>query len=290
MAKEKRREGRIAPEGGYDFGNKRQYHRDLYPFFRDNCIGGPTNAHVLLMPSSEGTEIEVAERAGFRREHLHVVDNNPAIVAHLSRRYPGINTYGVDVGLAAQRIARRGIEVSVANLDLTGKLSDRTWLTLSAVGESGILKHGSLFAITLLRGRECGKWNVSSADVGHLRPEWLRAVRGSPTSLDVSRQAWAESAVAQRWGKMAIPLRSGIYRSAAGSQTMLWTISRMFEPFKQQPVDQVVLQYVRSIRPNHATAPDEVVANRMVNIWRDILADLSVTDSAARFRVVGPRR
>lgn len=117
---------RSAPRGGYDFSRKRDYRRKVWATGRDTLKRyglSVADSHALLMPSLEGDEIDVALNAGFRESHLHVVDHEPAIVATLKRRYPRINTYGVTVSRAFERLAERGIKIRCANLDFCKQLS-----------------------------------------------------------------------------------------------------------------------------------------------------------------------
>lgn len=143
---------RRAPKDGYDFGNKRQYRRDVWRFFQKHCPVPRAHAQALLMPSAEGDEIEVALNNGFREENLHVVDANPAIVATLKRRYRKISTYGCDVAsvFLNGRIASHVLHV--ANLDLTGTLGPAWFETCFHVARS-LAPHG-LIAATYLKGRD----------------------------------------------------------------------------------------------------------------------------------------
>jgi hypothetical protein len=131
---------RRAPRGGYDFARKRDYRRKVWATFRDTLKRqgvAVATAHALLMPSLEGDEIEVAIDAGFREAHLHVVDNEPAIVATLKRRYPKINTYGVEAHRAFERLAKDGVTLRCANLDFCGTFSGPFVRELSQIALMG---------------------------------------------------------------------------------------------------------------------------------------------------------
>src|SRR5437899_8665017 len=106
---------RIAPKFGYDFPAKNLYRCQFWNYAARNIDLPTCEAHALLMPSLEGLEIDVALSKGFLEAHLHIVDQNPAIVATLKRRYPQINTYGVSVQRALSQRVRVGL--SVVNLD-----------------------------------------------------------------------------------------------------------------------------------------------------------------------------
>lgn len=185
---------RIAPKGGYDFARKRDYRRKVWATFRDTLKSRKipvAEAHALLMPSLEGDEIEVALAAGFRERNLHIVDDEPAIVATLRRRYPKVNTYGVKASRALQRIAKSGVRIQCANLDFCGKASldflselvncslhghlranfdvlpgsarhEREYkYNLYLSGESGAFDEETILAVSILRGRE-EKWMTST--------------------------------------------------------------------------------------------------------------------------------
>ena len=49
---------RRGPEAGYDFGNKRQYRRDIYAQVRRLFEGHMSERTCAIMPSIEGAEIE----------------------------------------------------------------------------------------------------------------------------------------------------------------------------------------------------------------------------------------
>jgi hypothetical protein len=217
---------RSAPAGGYDFGAKRHYRRNIWKAFKEHCSGRLNEAQALLMPSAEGDEIDVALSKGFREANLHVVDKNAAIVAHLKRRYPRINTYGTTVALAAQRIADAGIALDVANLDLCSPLGDGLLAEVKAVAASGVFEpDGALLAVTMLRGREQGYANHAIRSA-HILPMTF-------TGTDAARLVFLRTHALivpsfeqpEAWTSGLV--KYGIYRSIAGSQTMLWSIFRV---------------------------------------------------------------
>ena len=211
---------RSAPAKGYNFGTKRHYRRQVWKAFREHCVGRLDTAHALLMPSIEGDEIEQALRSGFRERNLHVVDRNPAIVAHLKRRYRNINTYGVNASHAAHRIADRGIELSVANLDLCSPVSEAMLDEIQLFVQPKPVRHGGLIAINMLRGRE--------QDYG--KNEIARQMDRGQQDRDQARidAVWtALCCVDGEWDIDPWQVKSGKYRSVAGTQTMLWAIYRV---------------------------------------------------------------
>jgi hypothetical protein len=243
---------RIAPEGGYDFGAKKHYRRDIWSTFRKFTGTDTHSARALLLPSLEGDEIDVALSKGFREENLHIVDRNPAIVATLKRRYPCINTYGVEIERAVRRFAdeetcgygfageeqRDYPTFDVANLDLCANVNARTAAGISAMASLGVFD-GAMVSVTMLRGREkpslfagiekrgkqsdtmmrllracCGDHKFNDNDYGRL--DFFHYALTTAVSWDGSRLATG--------ARLALPMRADIYRSAAGTQTMMWAM------------------------------------------------------------------
>lgn len=182
---------RIAPKEGYRFGNKAQYRRTIWANFRRKLRGQTAQAHAALMPSIEGLEIEVAKQNGFRECHLHVIDSNPAIVATLKRKYPYINTYGVDVRKAIDRIRERGVRLSCANWDFCGPAVSALGQDLmSTCSDPAIYTPENLIAFTAMKGRD--------------DPNWLAVVEGAWKS----QVAWDPSILHCRTGQIAMTART----------------------------------------------------------------------------------
>lgn len=219
---------RRAPDEGYDFGTKRAYRRAVWGAFRD--VSGD---HVALMPSSEGDEIWEAEKRGFDRRRIHVVDQNPAICAHLTRRFPGINTYGVDLRRAIQRMKSSGVKLSAANWDLTCPTGEAAGDILSDTAHAGIVSPGGMVALTVLRGREQPAWFTAikslSTDIGgwwRQRVDRVWCGDREPSDTDYGRLGILTYAIGQRCPEL---VRAASYRSSAGSQTMLYAVWRLDE-------------------------------------------------------------
>lgn len=234
---------RQAPCAGYDYGTKRQYRRAVW---KTLTAGIPTKSKVraLLMPSLEGDEIDVALSNGIREYNLHVVDRNPAIVAHLKRRYPRIHTYGVELTEAVDRIRRGGVgPFMCANLDLCGPLTEKLMQTLRTFAYSGCMAPVSRVAVTVLRGREKKVQQLFEPSCASRTEELLGLVRQLPwvqphfTDLDLLRVQAAELSLTVRGRYVAETSRVEIYRSIAGHQTMLWAVFTLLHPELRQAVD-----------------------------------------------------
>lgn len=214
---------RSAPSGGYDFGPKRDYRRRVWGGISEAVGPHKSDKHILLMPSIEGDEIAVAEGKGFRRANMHVVDANPAIVAHLQRRYPGINTYGVTASRACERITDSGIVLAACNFDFTNSVGFPLLDEIHEIWEHDCIVAGTMLGLTVLRGREPSYMAAALDEVTHClyndraMEETRQSFRGL-TKRDVGRMTMVS-------GVMGLTLhRYGIYLS--GKQTMLWWLGR----------------------------------------------------------------
>ena len=223
---------RTAPAGGYVGGTKRHYRRNIWAAFRRDCPVPVHRAQALLMPTAEGDEVRVALNNGFREENLHLVDKNAAIAAHLKRRFPKSTCYGVLVSRAAKRIARAGIELDVANLDLCGKVTGPTYSELRQFVASGVVRDRGLVAVTLLRGRELAFNEIITDGFFHAGASCSdEADRGRMARLRFCIIGTSTPCDGGTLGFDAEVVRYDRYRSTAGTQTMLWAALRLSKKF-----------------------------------------------------------
>jgi hypothetical protein len=124
------------------------------------------DARVLILPSSEGMEIDVAKGHGIRESNIWICDRNAAIVATLKRRYPHVHTLGVEVLKAFERCEDRGITFHFMNLDLCGTLP---MVEERAVHAWRVMEPGSLLAVTWQKGRDRDVSLLSKAGLSRLR-------------------------------------------------------------------------------------------------------------------------
>lgn len=230
---------RIAPDAGYDFAAKKHYRRNVWAAFRRAYRGHMADKVFALMPSIEGAEIDVALQNGARESNLIIIDKNPAIVATLKRRYPKVTAYGVTAERAAERIANDFGEIHGVNLDLCGGADRPLFKTIAAWVNAGVLADESAVAITVLRGRESrGTFGTPTQVSAHYVAGHQNHVRLE--SRDSLRLSWIASALSgfdRRWvGKrmpstvyraapyLVVNAKADTYKSAAGSQTMLYSI------------------------------------------------------------------
>lgn len=228
---------RSAPAGGYTRGNKKQYRRGVWAFARDYFGSWDLSSkRALLLPSTEGAEVEVAVAAGFREPNLVLCDENPAIVATLRRRFPRVTTRGVPLAEACRREAAAGRPLDVINADLCSPIGRVLLTELDGIIQSGVLRPGGLLFITVLRGREVGI-PVDSETLQLRKPADVPGYEALTTTWDAFRLAVLTLAASGllTWNSAgggryrAHPGRPNVY--ASGPQTMLWV------PFAMHPWD-----------------------------------------------------
>lgn len=229
---------RHGPRGGYAFSEKARYRAAIWAVFREDCQSTLATAQALLLPSVEGTEIEVALAHGFREENLHVVDWNLKIVVALKERFPAINIYGCSLAQAMHQMAVEKVRLDVANFDLCGPVGDELLPTLRFAAASSVIAPGGLLAITVLRGRE-HEWAIQRVrdlqdDDGAFRRRLRK--QGLELPMYASPDCWRLLELRLALSTFSIGAepdldpttrqpRSGMYTS--GPQSMLWAIFRM---------------------------------------------------------------
>lgn len=195
---------RRAPEVGYQTDSKAMYRDAVWRKFQRHARTSLKYCRVLLMPSIEGVEIDVAERFGCLRKNIIAVDNNVAIAATVSRNYPGITAWGCDVFAALERAAKRNIRLDVVHLDMTSNLSPSMLNSLRHA--TSFLAPGTVVCLNLLKGREIGdwvercvgEWGESLEDLGR-----QRAIRNNPTPPRPGSHQWRPLKMERREELMA---------------------------------------------------------------------------------------
>lgn len=226
--------GRRAPSSGYDFGQKRQYRRSVWATFRRVLSSNGRSVagdQALLLPSSEASEIDVALANGFRERNLHVVDRNPAIIAHVKRRYPRVNSYGCSIGDIGERLVKKGVRLRCANLDLCSQVSTALCDEVGAFVRSGCMEERfAMLAVTTLRGREQRDFsdqinNALNVEAQSKLREFMRPKQAMASLSDNDVQRLLMLKYSATTNEQAAEIyRAEKYRSTAGNQTMLWAV------------------------------------------------------------------
>ena len=146
---------RIAPKKiGYDFDEKARYREELWGFIKEYYSPKLYDKKIMIMPSIEGIEIKKALSIGILEENITIVDQNPAIVATLKRKYKKINTRGVDFFNACIRESIKGNRFDVVNFDGCSNINKKFYLTMRNITKTKIVKDRGFLFFTLLYGRE----------------------------------------------------------------------------------------------------------------------------------------
>lgn len=238
---------RSAPATGYNFEAKIAYRKRMWTLFRRLQGRRADTSNVLFMPSIEGDEIGIAKSYGFQMFRMHIVDRNPAIVAHLKRRWPAVNTYGVDIVPAVKRAICATGRLDVLHLDFCSNMNDNLHATLRAVAHCLPTNSVPIVAVNVLRGRETKDRQNTLRSVAAVTKEEDARLAGvnmvplvnfpvSPDMSDLDRgrlgavmcaltgTQFAQESAADEAGFWPILQAYGSYGSTAGTQTMLWSV------------------------------------------------------------------
>ncbi len=109
----------------------------------------------MLMPSSEGLEVDVALSKGFRQDRMVIVDRNVAIVASLKgRKFPLVTAKGGAIKTMGAKIISAGLpKLHIVNCDFTGTVGTSSDELAEFCG-SGVLAPAAMVGVTVVKGRE----------------------------------------------------------------------------------------------------------------------------------------
>jgi hypothetical protein len=208
------------PAAGYDTPTKSLQTKQIWSTHAAGLHGKPTR-QVLVMPSIEGAEIGHVERNGFRRQNIHCVNETPAIVAHVQRRYPGVVPYGVKLHRAVDRMVRNQVKIDCAHLDFTSQIYRSLFFEISCGSTARLWSNFARVTVTFQRGRE-----QPNDGIGDL----LRLVNARGCgNQDDKRIAIAAMAIGGNSNYLPRLIRHGIYKSSAGTLTMIWATFELLD-------------------------------------------------------------
>lgn len=110
-----------APKNGYNTDAKQKYREDVW-----SCLIPAwelckyhDNAHVLIMPSREGLEIDHLISLGVPQERIVAIDKSAAVIATSiwRKKFPKVKFFTTSVGDAYKKINASNIIICAANLD-----------------------------------------------------------------------------------------------------------------------------------------------------------------------------
>lgn len=223
----------------YDFGNKRQYRRNIYAFANRYCDKPIKERKVFYIDTKEGEETYFLLARGYRPENLYVANNNPAEVAQLTKNLKKdfgirVNTYGIEAGMAFCKVSDQKVYIDIYNLDYTCTITNRELEDDLYMLGAHILSGKHIVCVNSLRGREGkleGRKFSEHSNGDREKADDLRAILVKKyltfhagvlddfvnTVIDISGNI-----VIGRCASHILAQRTGVYRSTAGSQTMMW--------------------------------------------------------------------
>lgn len=150
---------RKAPKKGYDNEIKMEYRHKVWKYLSKKCL--PTlrendNCKVLLLPSKEGIEIDVALSYGIRESDIIAIDENPAVIAvsKWRKKYPNIAYFGCKVSKVGSRIREKGWYLAGANLDFCNTFSEELINEINCFFKHTNITNNFSFCVTMGKGRE----------------------------------------------------------------------------------------------------------------------------------------
>lgn len=150
---------RRAPKLGYNNNAKEEYRdnvwRNIFPII-ENDLRVDKNAKVLLLPSKEGLEIDVAIRQGVDPSQIIAIDENPALLAHAKwkDKIPKENRFGCKVSKIGEKIKSNGWYLVASNLDFCNNFSDEVIGEIQSFIDTRCCSDRFVMSVTLMKGRE----------------------------------------------------------------------------------------------------------------------------------------
>jgi len=150
---------RRAPKEGYDNDVKMEYRHKVWstlaPKVKDK-LKEDSNAKVLLLPSKEGIEIDVAIEYGINPEQIIAIDENPALLAHAQwkDKIPKENRFGCKVSKIGKKIEEKGWYLAGANLDFCNTFSEELINEINTFFKNTPIWRRFSFCVTMGKGRE----------------------------------------------------------------------------------------------------------------------------------------
>jgi hypothetical protein len=248
----------------YDFGNKRQYRRDVWAFVDRHCKKPIKERKVMFMDTKEGGETLFLLNKGYRPENLFVANNNPGQVAQLTKNLKKdckveVNTYGIDVGTAMCKVSDQGYYIDAYNLDYMCTVTNSDFYDDLYMLGNYILKDHHIVIVNILRGRErkgfFDEYEVGSKDertADSIRSFEIKRLLTSlihhdgmsdneETRIKFGVTRSGEECTGQCLNHI-LSQRDKIYRSNAGSQTMRWFAFDLIKHYEMKKND--ILSYM----------------------------------------------
>lgn len=253
---------RRAPKAGYNTDPKAQYRESVWDHLQvAKTLATSKNDKILIMPSREGLEIDVAIKHGIKPENILCIDQSAALIANSPWRrvHPKIAFMACDVAETPERAAKKGWRIVSANLDLCGNFSEAMVQTVKRFWDG--VKHLPQFylGLTVAKGRE-------GSAIAYLLNQQGAGQFGDPR-LSAMLQA-AQVTASPRLECIA----TDTYTS--GRVPMAWCVVR----FENEAIIQAELRAVRDRLQGAANRGDYEEGLEIIAAWPDLPQRIRVFD------------
>lgn len=218
---------------GYAFAAKDEYRRKLWLWVDANIRPQrPVRKRVVAyLDTRDGLETRFLLSLGYRPEHLHAINSNPADMALLTMRLradglPQVQTHGIDF---ARVVESEKIRFDVMSFDGCGHIASPN--TLRCVRKmSAVARPGCVITATVLAGRESGfvaRAIERAGDEAH--PSLGR-------KSHLRRLLWLEHVIVSEWDtgvndfarrRWSVGARKRARYISSSNQAMLWLAVRV---------------------------------------------------------------
>ena len=210
----------------YDFGNKKQYRRNIWAFVDRHCTKPIVDRKVLYLDTAKGGETLFLLNKGYKAENLFIVNFDENELLKLgdllqSLKVGHINLCPMSIEHAVIVMSKAGHFIDVYNFDFMSNITnDMVRDTLRTTAR--IISKDCIVGVNVLRGREA-KWFKERRKEDN--PDWIRELEiKSSLSYDIKDDEGEEECITH-----IIRQRNGIYKSSAGRQTMMWFVFKVMK-------------------------------------------------------------
>lgn len=255
---------RSAPRKGYDTPEKQKYRQDVWAAL----IGGWVDykhdplAHVLLLPSSEGLEIDYVVSLGIPQDRVIAIDKSAAVIATSAwrKKYPDVKFMATTIGGCAEKLRKRKINVCAANLDFCSNFSADLIAQFSSFMAKAPLYEYARIGVTVAKGRE-------STATALLLKRFAKDLQAYTEPRLGALMACADNVPDHH-----LILAQGAYKS--GSYPMAWAVlSQNFvqEAWRTQHLKDLeaidVVSVAKELKTLHPTAYHQSTLQRRIAQW-----------------------
>ena len=154
----KTKQDAIAPKAGYATASKQAYREAVWsallPVWEETKHDD--RAHILLMPSREGLEIDHVISLGVPENRIIAIDQSAAVIATSTwrKKYPSVKFFAATVADCPTKVNKTGAVIAAANLDFCSNFSDDLIGQFETFCRNVNFYDSARIAVTVAKGRE----------------------------------------------------------------------------------------------------------------------------------------